>query len=69
MATLGVAPVGEGESHASRHPARGGISGRFYGSGHEEVGGLFRITRSDAEDNRIGADSLDVSGVFGAKRD
>ena len=67
--SFGVAPVGDDESYSSRHPARGGISGRFYGPNHEEVGGLFRITRSDAEDNRIGADSLDVSGVFGAKRD
>ena len=66
---FGVVPVGDDVSDASRHPARGGISGRFYGPNHEEVGGLFRITRSGADDYRIGGDSFDVSGVFGAKRD
>ena len=67
--SFGVVPVDGGMAHASRHPARGGISGRFFGPNHEEVGGLFRITRSGADDYRIGGDSYDVSGAFGAKRD
>ena len=66
---FGVVPVGDDVSDASRHPARGGISGRFYGPEQEEVGGLFRITRSVADDYRIGGDSFDVSGAFGARRD
>ena len=66
---FGIVPVGDDESDASRHPARGGISGRFYGPEQEEVGGLFRITRSVADDYRVGGDSFDVSGAFGARRD
>jgi len=45
------------EWHPSRHPASTGISGRFYGSNHEEVGGIFSFR------------SPGVSGAFGAKRD
>ena len=67
--SFGVVPVSDGEADASRHPARRGISGRFYGPNHEEVGGLFSFTTSVAENDRVGGDIHDVSGVFGAKRD
>ena len=67
--SFGVVPVSEVESDVSRHPARRGISGRFYGPSHEEVGGLFSFRTSVAENDRIGGDIHDVSGVFGAKRD
>ena len=67
--SFGVVPVGDDESHASRHPARRGISGRFYGPNHEEVGGLFSFTTSVVENDRVGGDIYDVSGVFGARRD
>ena len=66
--SFGVAPVSEGEWDRSRHPARDGISGRFYGPSHEEVGGLFSITMSAARIRTVG-DRMDVSGAFGAKRD
>lgn len=67
--SFGVVPVSDGEADASRHPARRGISGRFYGPNHEEVGGLFSFRTSVAENDRVGGDIHDVSGVFGAKRD
>ncbi|MDE0332434.1 MAG: hypothetical protein OXL41_11250 [Nitrospinae bacterium] len=67
--SFGVVPVSDGEADASRHPARRGISGRFYGPNHEEVGGLFSFTTSVPENDRIGGDIHDVSGVFGARRD
>ena len=56
--SFGVVPVAEDRWYASRHPASKGISGRFYGSNHEEVGGLFSFGQS-----------VGVSGVFGARRD
>ena len=56
--SFGVVPVAEDQRYASRHPASKGISGRFYGSNHEEVGGLFSFRKS-----------VGVSGVFGGKRD
>ena len=67
--SFGVEPVSDGEADASRHPARRGISGRFYGPNHEEVGGLFSFTTSAAENDRVGGDVHDVSGVFVARRD
>ena len=67
--SFGVVPVSDGEADASRHPARRGISGRFYGPNHEEVGGLFSFTTSVPENDRVGGDIHDVSGVFGARRD
>ena len=67
--SFGVVPVGEGEADVSRHPARRGISGRFYGQSHEEVGGLFSFRASVAENDRVGRDIHDVSGAFGARRD
>ncbi|MCY3825055.1 MAG: hypothetical protein OXG62_14450 [Nitrospinae bacterium] len=67
--SFGVVPVSDGEADASRHPARRGISGRFYGPNHEEVGGLFSFRTSVAENDRVGGDIHDVSGVFGARRD
>ena len=54
--SFGVVPV-VGPPYTSRHPASIGISGRFYGSNHEEVGGIFSFR------------SPSVSGAFGAKRD
>ena len=66
--SFGVVPVADDESHGSRHPARKGISGRFYGSNHEEVGGLFSFTKSAAGGVRVGGDRYGVSGVFGAAR-
>ncbi len=56
--SFGVVPVAEDWRYASRHPASKGISGRFYGSNHEEVGGLFSFSNS-----------VGVSGVFGGRRD
>ncbi len=67
--SFGVVPISEVESNVSRHRARRGISGRFYGPSHEEVGGLFSFRTSVAENDRIGGDIHDVSGVFGARRD
>ena len=66
--SFGVVPVSEGAWDTSRHPARDGISGRFYGPNHEEVGGLFSLTMSAAGSRTVG-DRLDVSGAFGARRD
>ena len=54
--SFGVVPVVY-RWEVPHHPAREGISGRFYGSNHEEVGGIFSFT------------SPSVSGAFGAKRD
>lgn len=67
--SFGVAPVGDGEAHITRHPARRGVSGRFYGQNHEEVGGLFSFGASVAENDGVGGDIHDVSGAFGAGRD
>ena len=67
--SFGVAPLSDGEADVSRHPARRGISGRFYGQNHEEVGGLFSFGASVAENDGIRRDIHDVSGVFGARRD
>ena len=61
---FGVVPVSAGESDISRHPASHGITGRFYGSNHEEVGGLFSFVKSVPGDSETG-----VSGAFGAKLD
>ena len=54
--SFGIVPLMY-EWYPSRHPASIGISGRFYGSNYEEVGGIFSFT------------SPSVSGAFGAKRD
>ena len=67
--SFGVVPVAEDAWHVSRHPASEGISGRFYGSNHEEVGGLFGFTKSVAGGGRFGGYGYGVSGVFGTKRD
>ena len=67
--SFGVVPLSDGEADASRHPARRGISGRFYGQNHEEVGGLFSFGASAAENDRVGGDIHNVSGAFGARRD
>ncbi len=67
--SFGVVPVAEDRWYASRHPASEGISGRFYGSNHEEMGGLFSFTKSVAGGGWVGGYRYGVSGVFGAKRD
>ena len=67
--SFGVVPLSDGEADASRHPARRGISGRFYGPNHEEVGGLFSFRTSVAGNGMVGGDIHDVSGAFGARRD
>ena len=67
--SFGVAPAGDGEADMTRHPARRGISGRFYGQNHEEVGGLFSFGAPVAENDGIRRDIHDVSGAFGARRD
>ena len=67
--SFGVVPVSGDEADASRHPARRGVSGRFYGQNHEEVGGLFGFTTSVAENDGGSGDIHDVSGAFGARRD
>ncbi len=67
--SFGVVPLSEGEADASRHPERRGVSGRFYGQNHEEVGGLFSFGASAAENEGGGGDIHDVSGAFGARRD
>ena len=67
--SFGVVPLSDGEADASRHPARRGVSGRFYGQNHEEVGGLFSFRAPVAENEGVGGDIHDVSGAFGARRD
>ena len=67
--SFGVVPLSDGEADASRHPARRGISGRFYGPNHEEVGGLFSFRAPVAGNGMVGGDIHDVSGAFGARRD
>ena len=69
--SFGVVPVAEEWWPASRHPASRGISGRFYGPGHEEVGGLFGWPELPmaGDDLLAGGGGYGVSGVFGAKRD
>ena len=66
---LGVVSVAEEWWHAIRDRASRGISGRFYGPSHEEVGGLFSFAKSVAEGGWVGGDRYGVSGVFGARRD
>ena len=60
--TFGVVPVAEDRWYDSRHPASEGISGRFYGSNHEEVGGL-SVSRSRW---REAAGSVGTGTVFQA---
>ena len=67
--SFGVAPLSDGEADSSRHPARRGVSGRFYGQNHEEVGGLFSFRVPVAGNDGVGGDIHDVSGAFGARRD
>lgn len=66
--SFGVVPVDAGEADISRHPASRGISGRFYGSSHEEVGGLFSFMESVPAGGGMGGDRHGVSGAFGARR-
>ena len=67
--SFGIEPAGEEDATVSRHPASSGISGRFYGPDHEEVGGLFgsREIMLDVADGD--AVRVEVSGAFGARRD
>ena len=69
--SFGVVPVAEDWWPASRHPASRGISGRFYGPSHEEVGGLFGWPELPmaGDDLLAGGGGYGVSGVFGARRD
>jgi len=67
--SFGVVPLSDGWADSTRHPARRGISGRFYGPNHEEVGGLFSFRAPAAGNGRAGGDIHDVSGAFGARRD
>ena len=69
--SFGVVPVAEDWWPVSRHPASRGISGRFYGPSHEEVGGLFGWPELPmaGDDLLAGGGGYGVSGVFGAKRD
>ena len=67
--SFGIEPVGAEDATVSRHPASTGISGRFYGPNHEEVGGLFgsrEIMLDVAGDHAV---RVEVSGAFGARRD
>lgn len=67
--SFGVVPVDAGEADISRHPASRGIPGRFYGSSHEEVGGLFSFMESVPAGGGMGGDTHGVSGAFGARRE
>ena len=67
--SFGIDPAGAEDATVSRHPASSGISGRFYGPHHEEVGGLFgsrEIMVDVAGDHAV---RVEVSGAFGARRD
>ena len=67
--SFGIRPVSAHEAMVSRHPASNGISGRFYGPNHEEVGGVFgrgEVVLVGREANRV---HMEVSGAFGAARD
>ena len=67
--SFGIEPAGAEDATVSRHPASSGISGRFYGPNHEEVGGLFG-SREIMQDVAGGeAVRVEVSGAFGARRD
>ncbi|MCY4556521.1 MAG: hypothetical protein OXF79_09120 [Chloroflexi bacterium] len=65
--SFGLEPVDSAASHVSRHPASIGISGRFYGPDHDEVGGLFSYTRQDSGSGRP-FPPITYSGAFGGKR-
>jgi hypothetical protein len=67
--SFGVVPGDAGEADISRHPASRGISGRFYGSNHEEVGGVFSFMESVPAGSGMGGDRHGVSGAFGARRE
>ena len=64
---FGQEPVEAAASHVSRHPASIGISGRFYGPEHDEVGGLFSYTELAAATGRP-YPPITYSGAFGGKR-
>ena len=65
--SFGLAPIGSAASGLSRHPASIGISGRFYGPNHEEVGGLFGYSKKDPAGRRPSSNVI-YSGAFGGKR-
>ena len=65
--SFGREPVDATAAHASRHPASVGISGRFYGPNHDEVGGLFSYTNRSAASGRP-YPPVTYSGAFGGKR-
>ena len=63
--SFGREPEEAAASHASRHPA--GISGRFHGPDHDEVGGLFGYAERVAATGRP-YPPVTYSGAFGGKR-
>ena len=67
--SFGLDPAGAEEATVSRHPASNGISGRFYGPNHEEVGGLFGSREIMLDVTGDHAVRVEVSGAFGARRD
>ena len=67
--SFGISPVSADESTVSRHPASSGISGRFYGPAHEEVGGVFGRSEVTYADSGVSGVRMEVSGAFGARRD
>ena len=67
--SFGIGPVSADDARVSRHPASHGISGRFYGPGHEEVGGLFGRSEVMLEDLADAGVHAEISGAFGARRD
>ena len=67
--SFGISPASADDATVSRHPASDGISGRFYGPNHEEVGGLFGRREIEFDGNVASEARLEVSGAFGARRD
>ena len=64
-----ICPVSAAAARTSRHPAGDGISGRFYGPDHEEVGGLFGRREVMPGGQAAAGVRAEVSGAFGARRE
>jgi hypothetical protein len=67
--SFGISPASADDVRVSQHPASHGISGRFYGPNHEEVGGLFGRSEAMLGDFADVGVRAEVSGAFGAGRD
>ena len=67
--SFGISPVSADAARLSRHPASDGISGRFYGPDHEEVGGLFGRREVMPGGQAAAGVRAEVSGAFGARRE